>query len=113
MKKVFLPLQQWCCLWRVNLQQSTQSQAMLPTLRMAGVSISIDHESDAWTKVIKEKELQWVNVNVLFEEDNGAAKLYGVRGIPSNYLIDCSTGTIIANHLRGEELLDKLGEVLK
>lgn len=74
-------------------------------------ALSIDHESDAWTKAVKEKELQWVNV--LLEEGSGVAKLYGVRGIPSNYLIDCSNGIIIANHLRGEELLNKLDEVIK
>ena len=73
-------------------------------------AISIDHERDAWTKVIKEKELQWVNVLREFSE---ATALYGVRGVPSNYLIDCSNGIIIANHLRGEELLNKLEEVIK
>ena len=73
-------------------------------------AISIDHESDAWTKVVKEKELLWVNV---LREHSEAAELYGVRGIPSNYLIDCSNGIIIANHLRGEELLNKLDEVIK
>ena len=73
-------------------------------------AISIDHESDAWTKVVKEKESCWVNV---LREHSEAAELYGVRGIPSNYLIDCSNGIIIANHLRGEELLNKLDEVIK
>ena len=73
-------------------------------------AISIDHESDAWIKVVKEKELLWVNV---LREHSEAAELYGVRGIPSNYLIDCSNGIIIANHLRGEELLNKLDEVIK
>ena len=73
-------------------------------------ALSIDHESDAWTKVVKEKELLWVNV---LREHSEAAELYGVRGIPSNYLIDCSNGIIIANHLRGEELLNKLDEVIK
>ena len=73
-------------------------------------AISIDHERDTWTKVIKEKELQWVNVLREFSE---ATALYGVRGVPSNYLIDCSNGIIIANHLRGEELLNKLEEVIK
>ena len=73
-------------------------------------AISIDHESDAWIKVVKEKELLWVNV---LREHSEVAELYGVRGIPSNYLIDCSNGIIIANHLRGEELLNKLDEVIK
>ena len=42
-----------------------------------------------------------------------ATEQYGVRGVPSNFLIDCSTGTIIATHLRGEALSEKLAEVLE
>jgi hypothetical protein len=43
--------------------------------------------------------------------DNAAARLYGVRGIPQNYLID-PAGKIVAKNLRGEELLKKLAEIL-
>ena len=40
------------------------------------------------------------------------AKSYGVKGIPYSVLIDKS-GKIIATSLRGEELINKLSEVLK
>ncbi|MBR2606441.1 MAG: AhpC/TSA family protein [Bacteroidaceae bacterium] len=73
-------------------------------------AISLDDESDAWTKVINEKGLQWVNV---LREGKEATELYGVRGIPSNYLIDCSTGIIVATHLRGQALIEKLEEAIK
>ena len=72
-------------------------------------ALSIDHDRDAWTKVIKEEKLQWVNV---LRESTEATEQYGVRGVPSNFLIDCSTGKIVATHLRGEALSDKLAEVL-
>ena len=72
-------------------------------------ALSIDHDRDAWTKVIKEEKLQWVNV---LRESTEATEQYGVRGVPSNFLIDCSTGIIIATHLRGEALSEKLAEVL-
>ena len=38
---------------------------------------------------------------------------YGVRGVPSNYLIDCSTGKIVATHLRGDALTAKLAELFE
>ncbi len=72
-------------------------------------ALSIDHDRDAWTKVIKEEKLQWTNVLRVSTE---ATEQYGVSGVPSNFLIDCSTGTIIATHLRGEALSEKLAEVL-
>ena len=72
-------------------------------------ALSIDHDRDAWTKVIKEEKLQWVNV---LRESTEATEQYGVCGVPSNFLIDCSTGKIVATHLRGEALSDKLAEVL-
>ena len=42
---------------------------------------------------------------------NAAAKLYAVNAIPANFLLD-ETGTIIGRNLRGEELYNKVNEVL-
>lgn len=73
-------------------------------------ALSIDHDRDAWTKVIKEEKLQWVNV---LRESTEATEQYGVRGVPSNFLIDCSTGKIVATHLRGDALTAKLAELFE
>jgi hypothetical protein len=43
--------------------------------------------------------------------DNTVVKLYGITGIPQNYLID-PAGKIIGKDLKGEELERKLAEVL-
>ena len=42
-----------------------------------------------------------------------AADDYAVNSIPTNFLIDCSTGVIIEKNLRGEEVIEKLEELLK
>jgi hypothetical protein len=39
-----------------------------------------------------------------------AAEKYGVSSIPSNFLIDSSTGKIIAKNLRGEALEEELAK---
>jgi hypothetical protein len=43
--------------------------------------------------------------------NNSAAVLYGVEGIPMNYLLD-KNGTIVAKGLRGDDLEKKLAEFL-
>lgn len=72
-------------------------------------AVSLDDDRDAWVSTVKEKGMQWVNV---LREGSEATEKYGVHGVPSNYLIDCSTGKIIAVKLRGNELAEKLAEVM-
>ena len=72
-------------------------------------AVSLDDDRDAWVSTVKEKGMQWVNV---LREGSETTEKYGVRGVPSNYLIDCSTGKIIAVKLRGNELAEKLAEVM-
>jgi hypothetical protein len=57
--------------------------------------------------------MEWVNVSELNRFDNTAAEAYVVESIPTNLLIDCSNGVIIAKNLRGEEVEKKLAELLK
>ena len=73
-------------------------------------ALSLDNDKNAWIKTIKDKELQWINVLC---ESSEATEQYGVRGVPSNFLIDCYTGKIIATHLRGEALSEKLAEIFE
>ena len=54
--------------------------------------------------------MPWVNV---LRKSPKVTEQYGVRGVPSNFLIDCSTGKIIATHLRGEALTAKLAELFE
>ena len=44
---------------------------------------------------------------------NPVSEAYGVQGIPSNFLFDCSTGKILAVNLRGEAVMEKIAELLK
>ena len=75
-------------------------------------SVSLDKKKEAWLKGINDDNLTWTNVSDLAFWNCFAAKLYGVRAIPSNVLIDAS-GTIIARNLLGEDLEKKLKEVIE
>ena len=75
------------------------------------LGVSLDDNKDDWVKAIKEDRLSWTLVSDLKGGNNDAATLYGIQGIPMNFLID-KEGKIIAKNLRGEDLEKKLAEVL-
>ncbi len=77
-----------------------------------GVSLDRPNGKDAWLKAIKDDGLTWNHVSDLKFWGNEAAALYGISSIPGNFLID-PTGKIIAKNLRGEELEQKLAQVLR
>ncbi len=73
--------------------------------------ISFDRDRDKWLGAIEKNGMDWIHVSELNRFDNQAAKDYAVQAIPSNFLID-STGAIVAKNLRGEELYEKVSELL-
>ena len=75
--------------------------------------VSFDAKKEAWQGAIEKQQMKWVNVSTLEGFENPAAADYAVESIPTNFLIDCSNGVIIAKNLRGEAVLEKLAELLK
>ena len=75
--------------------------------------VSLDTRAEAWKGAIEKQGMKWVNVSLLQEFKAPAVEDYAVESIPTNYLIDCSNGVIIAKNLRGEAVLEKLAELLK
>lgn len=75
------------------------------------LGVSFDHMKESWLKAIKDDNLPWTQVSDLKGWKNEVGKLYGIRSIPQNLLID-PQGKIIASNLRGEKLEEKLKELL-
>src|SRR5690606_31430035 len=73
--------------------------------------VSLDRKKENWVKAIKDDQLTWTQVSDLKFWNSEAAKLYGVRAIPSNVLLS-PDGTIIAKNLTGEALHSKLEQLL-
>jgi peroxiredoxin len=73
--------------------------------------VSLDQKKDDWVSAIANDKLTWTHVSDLQYWNNAAAKMYAVNAIPANFLLD-ETGTIIARNLRGEELKNKVSEIL-
>lgn len=76
------------------------------------LSVSLDQEKESWLNAIRTDHLAWTHVSDLQFWGNAVAKMYNIESIPANFLID-PNGVIIAKNLRGEDLTDKLKEVLK
>lgn len=77
-----------------------------------GVSLDQPGKKEAWLKAIEADKLTWTQVSDLKFWDNEAARLYGVRAIPANYLIG-PDGKIVAKGLRGQELHQTLEKILE
>lgn len=76
-------------------------------------SVSLDKNLESWKNAIQKDSLIWENhVSDLQYWNSEPAKIYGVMGIPMNWLID-GNGIIIAKNLRGKALEEKLESLLK
>lgn len=76
------------------------------------LGVSFDTNREKWIKAIHADNLSWKHVSDLAGWENAAGKLYGIRAIPSNVLVD-KNGIIVAKNLRGKALHDKLKDLLK
>ena len=75
------------------------------------IGVSLDTDKNNWIKAIEKDNLTWSHVSDLQGWNNAAGKLYAVNAIPHSIILD-KNGTIVAKNLRGEELRDKIAELL-
>lgn len=76
-------------------------------------SVSLDKNKDAWEKAIAADKLSWdYHVSDLKGWYSKYAAVYGVRGIPANFLVD-GNGVIVGRNLRGPNLKSALEQLLK
>lgn len=75
------------------------------------LGVSFDTDRAKWLDAIDADGLTWPQVSDLEGWQNAAGQVYGVRSIPHTVLLD-PNGVIIAKNLRGEELREKLEEVM-
>lgn len=76
------------------------------------VQVSLDNKRAAWIGAIQKDGLNWNHLSDLKGWQNEAAVLYGIKTVPTNFLID-KDGKIIARDLREEKLQETLSEIFK
>ncbi|MBD0255772.1 MAG: AhpC/TSA family protein [Cytophagales bacterium] len=76
------------------------------------VGISLDEKKEPWLKAIEKDNLPWVHLSDLKGWKNDLTRHYGIKWIPSSFLLD-PEGRIIARDLRGEALDKMLSQLLE
>lgn len=75
--------------------------------------VSLDKAHDRWVSAIRQDGLKWsYHVSDLKGWQSEGAGLYGVRSIPTNFLVD-PNGIIVAKNLRGPMLHQELDKHVK
>ena len=94
----------WCgpCMMEVPYLKRALTKYSDKGFQILGVSV--DNNRDEWIKAINKYHMDWIQISELHGNMNSVSFDYGVYAIPSNFLIDCSTGRIIATSLRQNKL---------
>ncbi|MCK0131424.1 AhpC/TSA family protein [Flavobacteriaceae bacterium F08102] len=100
----------WCGPCRSEIPNMKEAYEAYNSKGFEIFSFTIDDSRAAWEKASKEENMPWIDSGM--GTQTGPKDLYGVTGVPANFLIDTSTGKIIAVHLRGDKLKEKLKELL-
>ena len=75
------------------------------------VGVSLDSDKKDWVKAIGNLQMNWPQMSDLKGWESVGAQLYGVHSIPASVLVN-QQGKIVAQDLRGENLLLKLAELM-
>ncbi|WP_207423287.1 TlpA disulfide reductase family protein [Desertivirga brevis] len=103
----------WCVPCRMENPNVVKAFEAFRDKNFTVLGVSLDKASarKAWLKAVQEDKLPWQQLCDLPEKGPSAASLYNVTAIPSNFLLS-PEGKVIAKNLRGEDLMEKLKEVL-
>jgi peroxiredoxin len=102
----------WCGPCRMENPNVVSAYNKFKNKNFTILGVSLDQDKAAWKKAIEKDQLTWTHMSDLKQWESAAVQAYGFDGIPFNVLVD-PAGKIIANSLRGEDLTNKLSEVLK
>jgi peroxiredoxin len=102
----------WCGPCRQENPNVVSNYNQFKNKNFTVLGVSLDQDKKAWLKAIQDDGLAWKQISDLKFWNSKAATLYHIEAIPYNVLID-PQGKIIATELRGNDLHNKLAEVLK
>lgn len=102
----------WCGPCRKDMPELVKLYAKYRHKGLEIVGVSLDQDEKSWLSGLNAMNMTWPQITDLkFWEAQGAQD-YGVKSIPATVLID-KDGKIIARGLRGEDLANKLAELMK
>jgi peroxiredoxin len=102
----------WCRPCRMENPNVVEAYNKFKNKNFTVLGVSLDSKKEAWQKAIVDDNLNWTHISDLKQWESEVVPLYGIQGIPFNVLVE-PDGKIVAENLRGEELHQKLLEVLQ
>ena len=102
----------WCGPCRREMPNLVEAYAKYKNKNFEIVGVSLDQSGEAWKEAIGKLNITWPQMSDLKYWNCEGAKLYAISSIPHIVLID-GEGTIIARGLHGDELQQKLAEIIK
>ena len=105
----------WCAPCRKDNPHLREAYAKYHNQGFDILSVSLDLAAakTKWLKAIHDDRIgAWTHVADLNQPVNTAVELYGIQGVPQNFLIDPS-GKIVAMSLRSGALEDELNRIFK
>lgn len=97
----------WCSPCRAESPNLLKQYAAFKDKGFEILGVSVDGDKAKWIDAIKKDGLTWPQISDLKGWDNEARKVYGISGVPANFLIS-PEGKIIGAHLMGDALNKKL-----
>ncbi len=101
----------WCGPCRREMPRLVEAYAKYKDKGFEIVGVSFDRDGDSWIKGIKDLNITWPQMSDLKYWESEGAKVYAIRSIPHVVLLD-KDGTIVSRGLHGDELQEKIKELM-
>ena len=101
----------WSDVSKVNTENLNKLYWKFRNNNFTVYQVALEENADAWKNAVKAQKIPWVSVSDLKLWRSSAAELYGVRSLPSSFLI-APDMTVKAVNLSAEKLDEKLLELV-
>lgn len=102
----------WCAPCRAESPNLLKQYAAYKDKGFEILGVSVDSDKAKWLDAIKKDGLTWTQVSDLKGWESDARKVYGISGVPANFLVS-PDGKIVGAHLTGEKLNQKLAKIFE
>jgi thiol-disulfide isomerase/thioredoxin len=99
----------WCLPCKRELLELKKTLVKYKDRDLQVVTVSLDKDLAAWKRSIEPASMNWKQLLDRKAFEGEAAKLFGVKNIPANFLID-SNGKIMARHINVTEIENLISE---
>lgn len=103
----------WCGPCRAEIPELKKVYNEYKSKGINMVSISVDHDINAWKKALGIELMQWPNISNLPGDKNEIHKKYNINAIPAIFLLDEKNNIVMTNDYRMSVLRENLDKMLE